>query len=32
MQNVHMIWANPYHHLARTTPDHPILYLSPEVL
>lgn len=32
MQHVPAIWLDPETHLARTLPDHPILYFSPQIL
>ncbi len=32
MQNHSPLWRDPAHHLSRTAPDRPILYLSPRVL
>lgn len=32
MQNHSALWRNPANHLCRTTPDQPVLYLSPRVL
>ncbi|MFS4582856.1 type III PLP-dependent enzyme [Phaeobacter sp. C3_T13_0] len=32
MQQIPPLWLSPETHLARSTPDHPILYFSPRVL
>lgn len=32
MQHIPPLWLSPETHLARTAPDHPILYFSPRVL
>lgn len=32
MQQIPPLWLSPETHLARTGPDHPILYFSPRVL
>ncbi|WP_323784101.1 type III PLP-dependent enzyme [Leisingera sp.] len=32
MQQIPPLWLSPESHLARSTPDHPILYFSPRVL